>query len=372
MIRKTCFAVAFIALGLLAGAPQASAQTTVTTDPVGFITTNCLTNSSTYLGLPFTRPSEFVGTVASVSGSTVVVSGTPSWTGTTFTYAKGTQPKTYYAIFGPSTSGTYSREGASYTVVGSDSNSLTLNLNGDDISGVPVSSQVSVLPYWTLNTVFPSSDANVSFTPTTSTVLMKTQILIPTYSGTGINVAPSTTYFYMTSGTNIGWRITGDNFTDQGDNVLIPNGYFIVRNRNNAPTLPLTMTGAVYTKKIGTPLNTLASAKQDNHVSHGRPVDVALKDLGLSPSAGTFTATTSTLFMQDQIYLYDNSASILIKAASKIYFYINNGSNIGWRATGDNYTDCSNDTISAASAIVVRKAPVTGGTSSFWANSPTF
>ena len=32
------------------------AQTTATTDPVGFTTTSCLGNSDTYLGIPFTRP----------------------------------------------------------------------------------------------------------------------------------------------------------------------------------------------------------------------------------------------------------------------------------------------------------------------------
>ena len=372
MIRKICLALGLAAVGLMATALPSFAQTTVTTDPVGFITTNCLSNSSTFLGNPFTRPAEFVGAVASVSGSTLVVSGTPGWTGTSFSYVQGSQPKTYYALFGPSTSGTYAREGASYTVAASSSNSLTLALNGDDISSLPVAAQVSVIPYWTLNTMFPATDANVSFTPTTSTLSMKTQVLIPYYSGSGINLSPNITYFYYNKGTNIGWRVTGDNVTDHGDDVLIPNGYIIVRNQNSAPTLPLTQTGAVYTKKIGTPIFAQASVKQDNFVSHGRPVDVALKDLGLSPTLGPFTATTSTLNYKDQIYLYDNTTTVLNKSPSTVYFWFTSGTNNGWRITGDNSTDRGSDVVPAGSAIIIRRSVTAGGVTTFWPNSPTF
>ena len=380
MTLKTCFALILAAVGLASTASRSSAQTTVTTDPVGFISTNCLSNSDTFLANPFTRPSEFVGTVTSVSGSTVVVSGTPGWTAATqFVYAAGTQPKTYYAIFGPSTSGTYAREGAIYTVVTNGSNSLTLAINGDNtaFSAIPATATITVIPYWTLATVFPASDATVSFTPTTSTFSMKTQVLIPNYSGTGKDMAPKMVYFYyssLTSGT--GWRTTGDYITDQGDTVLMPTGYIIVRNRSNAPTLPLTQSGAVYTKKLGLAVSSQITTKQDNYVTHGRPVDVPLSSLGFVPSltsiSGNFIATTTTFTMKDQIYLYDNTTTVLNKAPSKVYYYISSGSNVGWRDTGDPLADRSADTIPAASAIILRKAVTTDGASSFWINSPTF
>jgi len=67
------------------------AQTNVTTDPVGFTTTSCLGNSDTYLGIPFTRPPEFTGTVQSVNGSMLTVNGNLGWTVNQFVYSVGMQ-----------------------------------------------------------------------------------------------------------------------------------------------------------------------------------------------------------------------------------------------------------------------------------------
>ena len=76
------------------------AQTSVTTDPVGFATTSCLGNSDTYLGIPFTRLPEFIGTVQSVGTNTLTINGTPGWASNRFVYAAGTQPKHYYVLIG--------------------------------------------------------------------------------------------------------------------------------------------------------------------------------------------------------------------------------------------------------------------------------
>src|SRR5471030_3097780 len=75
----------------------AIAQTSVVSDPVGFLTTSCLGNSDTFVSVPFTRPPEFVGAIQSVAGSIITVTGTPGWTGNQFVYAIGAQPKHYYA-----------------------------------------------------------------------------------------------------------------------------------------------------------------------------------------------------------------------------------------------------------------------------------
>ena len=82
------------------GGLSLSAQTTVTTDPVGFTTTSCVGNSDTYLGIPFTRPPEFTGTVQSANANTLTINGTPGWAVNQFVYAAGTQPKHYYIVVG--------------------------------------------------------------------------------------------------------------------------------------------------------------------------------------------------------------------------------------------------------------------------------
>ncbi len=134
----------------------------------------------------------------------------------------------------------------------------------------PPNAQVVIIPYWTLATVFPASDANVSFTPTTATRTINTEILIPDYNAAGINPASSAAYFYsdhVNGEPTTGWRFVGHNVTDHGDDVLIPDGYFTVRNLNSAPTLPLTAIGDVLTRKLATPELTNAATARDNPVS---------------------------------------------------------------------------------------------------------
>ena len=121
------------------------------------------------------------------------------------------------------------------------------------------------------------------------------------------------------------------------------------------------------------PIFTQGSVKQDNFVSHGRPIDVALSDLGLSPALGTFTATTVVGLYKDQILLYDNTAALINKAPTKTYFYMSSvTSGTGWRLSPDTTTPHDSDTIPAGSAIIVRKASTGNGATQFWTNTPTF
>jgi uncharacterized protein (TIGR02597 family) len=371
-----------VAIASLFCASSLTAQTS-TSEPVGFITASQLSNSDTLLSIPFTRPPEFTGAIASIAGNVITVSGTPGWTTNQFVYAAGTQSKHYYALIGTSTAAN-PKEGHRYPVTANGSSTLTVDTTGDSLSGIPTSpatTQVILIPNWTLNTIYPSTDQNVSFTPTTATRTFKTEILIPNYTALGVNQAYSTVYFFSNnvngSSGNVGWRILGDNTTDHGDDPLLPDGYFVVRNLNGAPTLPLTAIGSVLTKKLTVPLATQASAAQDNSVAMIRPVDVKLSDTGLNPTDGSFVATTQTRSFMDELLVFNNTAAALNKSPSAVYFYgsnvngdTNNG--VGWRILGDNSTDHGNDLIPAGSAIIIRKAANGTGGNVFWTNAPTY
>jgi uncharacterized protein (TIGR02597 family) len=363
---------------LLSFAAQAD---TVVTDPVGFTTTSCLSNSDTLLTVPFTRPQAFIGAITSISGSVVTVSGSPGWITNQFVYAQGTQPNHYYALIGPATT-TNPKEGHTYPITANTSSTITVDTTNDALSGIPTNAQVVVIPYWTLATVFPASDAGVSFTATTQTRSIQTEILIPNYNATGINPSASAVYFFGNNvngdpNNGIGWRIIGDNATDHGDDVLIPDGYIVVRNLNNAPTLPLTAVGGVLTKKLAVPELTNAASARDNSVSMVRPVNVALNSTGMNPTDGSFVATTQTRSLQDQLFVFDNTSVALNKSPSAIYIYGNNingdpNNGIGWRIVGDNATDHGNDLVPAGSALIIRKAANGTGLPVYWTNAPTY
>ena len=335
----------------------AMAQTTVATDPVGFTTVPCLANSDTFVSVPFTRPPEFVGAIQSVSGNTLTVAGSP-WTANQFVYAAGSQPKTYFALIGSN-----AKEGSYYTVTSNGTNTLTVDLEGEDISTVESGTQVLVVPYATLASVFPASDANVSFVPSPNQFNRQTQILIPNYNGTGINLSTSATYYFL----NGAWRKFGRPATESyNDDAFVNNGYFVVRNAGTATSLATP--GNVLMKKTTVPLLTRTNTQQDNFVSVIRPVDVKLNDLGLI-SSGAFAASPNAFNRVDQLFVFDNSVTGLNKSASATYYYFNGA----WRKFGQASTiDAGNDVIPAGSGFIIRKGATATGATVFWQNAPTY
>lgn len=354
------------AAALAACLVTASAQTSVTTDPVGFTTSSCAAESDTFVGMPFTRPPTFVGAVQSVSGSTIAVGSSPGWTANQFVYAAGVQPNHYYILIGAGGSAN-PKQGHTYFISSNDSSTVTISSSLDDLSGITASTQVSIIPYWTPATLFPASDANVSFTPTTSTSAYKTELLVPNYSAPGINVGYSPAYFFSNNvngtSSNVGWRIVGDNSTDHGDDPLSPDSYFVVRNANGAPALSLTAAGSVLLKKMAVPLITSASQQQDNPASVPRPINVTLNALGLNSSDGSFVAG-------DQLLVYTNAQSGFNPGPSATYYYNQQaGTSGGWRLLGDDVNDRGSDIIPSSAGLVIRKAATSNGQTAFWTNS---
>jgi uncharacterized protein (TIGR02597 family) len=357
-------------------------QTSATTEPVGFTTTSCLANSDTFVAIPFTRSWAFAGAIQSVAGSTITVSNNPGWTTNQFVYVAGTQPNHYYALIG---AGGMSnpKEGHTYAVTGNTANTLAVDVSADDLTGITANTQVLIIPFWTPGTIFPPSDANVSFTPTTSSASYQTQLRVPNNSASGINL-PVTSYFFSNNvdGTsnNVGWRIVGDNTTDHGDDPLGRASYFIVRNANGAPTLPLKPIGAVLTKKLTIPLRTSTTGSQDNAVSMIRPIDLMISQTGLNPADGSFIGTPQlrrfrNLFFiaWDQLLLFDNTQAAFNKAPSAVYYYLVSGDRAeGWKLVGDGLADHSSDIIPAGSAMLIRKSRTSDGHTAFWTNAPTY
>ncbi len=380
-LSKKYFLLLIASFGAMLAAIPSTHADSVVTDPVGFTTTSCLSNSDTLVAVSFTRPPVFVGAIISSSGATISVSGSPGWQTNQFVYAQGSQPNHYYALIGAG-SPSNPKEGHTYLVTGNTSSTLTVDTSSDSLTGIPTNAQVLLIPYWTLATVFPATDANVSFTPTTATRTIQTEVLIPNYNASGINPSASAVYFFGDNvngdpNNGVGWRLIGDNVTDHGDDVLIPDGYVTVRNLNSAPTLPLSAIGAVLTKKLATPELTNVSSARDNSAAMVRPVNVTLNSTGLNPADGSFVATTATRTLQDQLLVFDNTAVALNKSPSAIYIYGNNingdtGNGVGWRLVGDNATDHGNDLIAPGSALIIRKAGNGTGQPVYWTNAPTY
>jgi uncharacterized protein (TIGR02597 family) len=357
-MKKLSLLVAFLGLASFSACPHVAFAQSVASDPVGFTTSSLLGSSDTYVSFPFTRPFAFIGMISSISGNAITVGGTPGWTSNQFVYAAGTQSNHYYVLLGGGGSSN-PKEGHIYPVNANGLNTLTIDATSDDLTGVTANTQLTLIPYWTPATIFPATDASVSFTPTTSPPSYQTLIRVPDYSAAGINLPYAAEYYFN----NNAWRRVSDGL-DHGDDALVPDGYFVIRNSNGAPTLPLTNIGAVVLKKISPPLETSTGSAQDNPAGIVRPLDVALDATGLGPANGSFVAN-------DQLLVFNNSQAALDKSPAIYYYDTSVGNSGGWRLTGDSVAtnDHGADIIPMGAGFIVRKAQTGTGQPAFWTNA---
>jgi uncharacterized protein (TIGR02597 family) len=359
LLRTSLAAVATTALA----ASALQAQTTSTTDPVGFMTIALPVGSDTIVAAPLTKPPVFQGGVTTLSNFTVTFSPSPGFGSFT------TLPHYVQASTG-------SQAGIIFDVATNDSNSITLVNNGITPTGLSNGVSVKVIPYWTLSQLFPITDQTVSFTPSGSTVpSRRTQILTPNVVGTGINRSPSSTYFFATNtdATNPAfsyWRSTATGTNNVNDTPILPDSYFTVRNTTNSATnLSVTIAGNVNTGAMAVQLDSIGTTANDNYVSLGRPTDITLNNLGLIASGAFLQSASATVpARRDQLFVISNSIIGFNKSPSVTYYYVTNA---GWRSTAAGTNDVGNDVISSAIGYIIRKASNNPAGTQLWTNTIT-
>lgn len=335
-------------LALFAALLLAALADSVSTDPVGFVTLTTLSNSDTIFSTPLARPEVFRGAIASVVNDTVTVSGNPGWTTGAFAYNATTQHNTYYLRFR-----TGAKAGSFYTVTTNTTNSLTLDLAGDLLTGVTANDEFAIVPYWTLSTVFPASSAGTSFLASSSPATRETEILFPDVNKIGINAsAVATYYFYSTLGH---WLKIGGGANSFDDTALPPDSFVLVRNKNF--TGSISILGGVQMAPQATPLNSYPSGAQDNFVAITYPVPVSLNNLNLV-SSGVFSVSNSPASRTDELLVFDNTTTGLNKSAASTYYYWSGK----WLKIGNGATDVGATLVfQPGTGFVIRKAANAGG-----------
>ena len=369
--------ISLTALSLLA-APLALAQ--VTTAPVGFNTITALDNSDTRFSTPLQRSAVYQGVVQSVSGSNITVQGLPGWTANQFVYASGTQSNTYYLSIGSG-----NKVGMFYTVTANSVDSGTANTTtvtvdsaGDTLtggSGIVTGDTLSIIPYWTFGTLFPSGQG---ITPAASVSGSGnlTQILVVSPASVGTNLsATSTYYYYPGNGTNFapGWRKVGGGFNSiKDDDILLPDSPIIIRQNSIGAAASIVVAGTVpqcnRANIIGTLQNNTA---QDNWISVEMPIPLTLTQSGLAQSPAFTSATSVTGTGGDQLLVFDDTTAGFNKSANATYYYYpGNGSNFlpGWRKVGGGFNNLF-DTATVfqpGSGYVIRKQAAALAATAIW------
>ncbi|OYW27991.1 MAG: hypothetical protein B7Z47_06195 [Chthoniobacter sp. 12-60-6] len=311
--------ISFILLSLLS--VTAKAQTTVNSDPVGFVSTSVTANAGgsgtdiTFSPSLNNSPA-FQGTITAIpSASSLQISGTPGWTANQ--YATG-----YYVLIASG-----NREG------------LWAQISANTTDTLVVGDSVKIIPFWTLGTLLPDG-------PIPDGIVA----LLYDRSQSGINKSASNIY---TMYTGYGWYSGSTNGNGQ---IIYPDESLVIR-VPAGQTLSLAATGAVPMNKIRTLLqNVTAGQDQDIRITTGCPVPVSLGSFlnNGAPSGG------------DVVLLFDDSIQGINKSASVIATYY---VGYGWYSGS---TDLTNYQIQPSQGIVYRKAAANSSSSVANIFKPTF
>lgn len=332
MLRLACRVFPAFALALTTLSTIASADTnSVYTDPVGFYKVTCQSNADTIVSVPFTRIPEYTGLIESISENSITVGGSPAWTPGQWAYlGVALQSNHYYAVInnGP-------KEGAIFPITNNTANAIQLELSPEDLSGVSAGNQIKIIPYWTLITAFPDG----SVVPSGSAGTRPTELLIPNFDGTNINQAVVANYYFFTNATTRAWRLVGGGTVNRNNDILIPDGFVIVRH-NTATQTVVVAPGSVPLKKQRSVVgrNGAGTAGRDNYIALIRPTPVSLNDSGLYQS-GAFRPSAAAGTRVDELLVFDNNAVGQNKSPIQNYYYFTNSTTSAWRLVGGGTAD---------------------------------
>jgi uncharacterized protein (TIGR02597 family) len=337
----------------LAAAITAHAQTTVTTDPVGFTTLSATSAPSssvpsyTFMSLDLTRPVDYAGLIpasgVSSSGSAGSLLTFPAGTFTGLALS-GTGNSHYIEV----TNG--SGAGAMSAIVASD-NDHTITL-ADDLSAIidnaGGTTTFKTRPHWTFGTAFGVNNSAGFLSGSTASTADLIQVLNP-------NTGAISSYFYNSKPTVNHWQ-TG---ISDATNIIIPPdfGLLIV----HKPTSPVTFTLQGSVKLGPTGIFVHGGNATKNTVSIvNNPYPLNSVTLG---NSGLYTGSTSTGLLSGSTASTSDLVSFINPntGALSSYFYNSKPSVNHWQ-TG--ISDATNTVIPDGTAVMITRR--IGGSSFTW------
>jgi uncharacterized protein (TIGR02597 family) len=325
--------IAACALTIVA-AGSINAQTTATTDPVGFttVTVRAKTGASaatTFAVLPMERASAYVGACTGASFSldgssrTVITFASDIFTANQFT---GTGNQHYFRI-----TGSTGNAGDFSTIISNTVNSITLADNFNAV--LSTSTPFEVNPYWTLSTALPAGGGLTGGSSATAA---------DTVTIYNVNFV-GTAYFYNT--TTSQWK-TG---LTVSDNVIIPPGSGLAIARKQTTAASIVVPGNVPLGSSAVAVNGSSSGTSTKYTLVGSAYPLASKrlaDLNLytgTATTGVVGGTSAT--GADLVTIYNTSTGV-----GTAYFY--NTTANQWR-TG--LTASDNVTIPEGAAVLITR-----------------
>lgn len=355
--------IPYTLLALVAAAGFASAQSTSYTTPVGYISVSAPVSADSPFSIPLNRPASIQTTAASGSGTslTLNVGGltVDQFTNKFFVqFNDGALAGRYFVISGNNAS-------SGSTTVFTLEDSL-----GGSLIGTP---SVSVIPFWTLNTLFP---AGAGVGSSADPFVPESVVMFTDQVGTGINRATVGSYLYHAGSIDFpaGWYDSGNPFDGVKDDVvLIPDAMYIVRKESTAPATNIVISGEVPSVSPSNPFVVIASGENDNFVAQPLPVDLTLAQSGLfdagNPLDCAIRSSDDPFVPGDQVLVFSDSPSTQNEATVASYLYHAGSIDFpaGWYDSGNPFGGLVTDAVlKAGRSFIIRKSAGTPSASNYW------
>ena len=366
-MKLSTYALIFAAAasGLAFGA--ATAYTT----PVGYITVAVPANADTTIAPSLSQAPLLQAASTGIAGDVITVAATGAATDAFINALPDTNSKTYVLVItGP-------LAGLRYPVTANTATTVTVNAGATTLAtqGFVSGNQIAVVPYWTLNTLFP---AGAGVGQTSGDILNPSSwVLFSDQTNVGANRGSSALYIYWAGGPDsggqgdfaAGWYIDGNPWDGTKDTVALDPA--VMMTIRTTPANSLTISGTVPSAPLATRLLT-ATETNDEYLACPYPIDTSLGDSNLSSVVAAESA--DILNPTEFVFVYDDTAAGQNKAASAQYMYWAGGTDpaqgdfaAGWYINGDPWSGVVTDKVlKAGRCFTVRKAAAGSASSAIW------
>ena len=339
------------------------AETAYTT-PVGYVTLVIPAASDTTIAPSLSKSPLLQAAATLISGNVITVVATGAANNAFINALPDVNSKTYVLVrTGP-------LAGLRYPVTANDGTTITVNGGATTLAaqGFVAGNTISVVPYWTLNTLFPAGagvgQSNDIFAPT-SFVLFSDQV------GIGANRGSSALYFYNdgTDSNPAGWYDNDNVFSGLQNTVALdPSVMLTIRSKPGSAS-SVVVSGVVPSAGLATKI-IKASGVNDEYLGAPFPIDTALAQTGLQ---SVIAAATDIFAPTEYVFVYADAAAGQNKGASATYFYFAGDIDFpaGWYDNDNVFGGIvTAPVIKAGRCFTLRKAGGTPGTAKWTAPVP--
>ncbi len=328
---------AIAALLLPAATLPSFAQTTATTDPVGFLTMNINGGGSasapvyTFTTLGLMNPVAFQSTTTSVGGSATLADSTATWTDNQYNSTTAGAPPTNFVeiVSGPGA-------GTTYDITATNAAAKSLTLDGPLLAAITSGASYKIRPHWTIASVFGATNQGGLGA---GSVVSADQIQLFRNAG-------YVSYYYQTSGFGgTGWRKGGAPTVDASANVIYADDGILIQRLQSAP-VSLVISGAVKTGQTSLPVLTGYSLLGNVYAA-----GMTLADSGLYTTDPTTGLAGGSVVSADQVMFWNAAGT----GFDNYYYQTSGFGGTGWRKSGAPTVDASPTPIPVGAAVFIQR-----------------